>query len=252
MTEVAREESPEMEKNRLRRQALANYALIRLERCDERRKKIEATTSEPEPIGSDSEIEVQRKIATSQARKRRERKATTGDFYRKQAAEEKKEKMKENKYNEEMVSIFDDDSGASTELPKTQATERWREKQEERGEYFSRAATREIAATLIEKTTQLFVAAGRSKNLKSTVSGKMKDNTATIMAAITTLVRRTEEIGASEEIERLTRKLQKENEEKEKLQKEFGQLKEEFKFLREQFETNQIREHEERDSNPKQ
>jgi len=171
-----------------------------LERCDERRKKIEATTSEPEPIGSDSQIEVQRKIATSQARKGRGRKATTGDFYRKQAAEEKKEKMKEDKYNEEMVSIFDDDSGASTELPKTQATEKWREKQEERGEYFSRAAAREIAATLIEKITQLF-AAGCSKNLKSTVSGKMKDNTATSMAAITTLVQRTEEIGASEEIE---------------------------------------------------
>lgn len=71
----------------------------------------------------------------------------------------------------------------------------------------------------------------------------MKDNTATIMAAITTLVRRTEEIGASEEIERLTRKLQKENEEKAKLQKEFGQLKEEFRLLREQFETNQMKEH---------
>jgi len=76
--------------------------------------------------------------------------------------------------------------------------------------YFRTAGTAEITSTLLEETLKIHTAIGRSRNIKGTISDQMKDATAVITAAITTLQQRADDVDAKGELEELAKQLRRE------------------------------------------
>lgn len=226
-------------------------AQVNISRCDrmlrDNPRDDLTTASDPEIAGRNRGLDSDEEKAwemfyKGHARAGRGRRAEGIDYYVKKVKRRKKTEREEAEYQRNLERLFDD-TATVPELLRTQATDKWLDAQVEKGKYFQTVGTAEITATLTEETHKLYSAISRSRNIKGTLQGQMKESTATLAAAVTALQQRADATGAAEAVEEIAKKLRREREAKETLQKEYEKIKEQFDTMHKQFNTVQVRGH---------